>query len=172
MQKIAIIGSAGSGKSTLARQIGGILGVEVIHLDNLFWTTGWVQIDRETFCQLQQQLVLKPEWIIDGNYSGTLDIRLQTADTVIFLDLPRALCLWRAIKRRFAYHNRTRPDMASGCPEKMDLGFALWIWNYPERSRPSVLKKLEQPRPGQQVVVLRSSAEVRRFLQRLRQSRR
>ncbi len=169
MQRIAIIGSAGSGKSTLARQIGEILGLEVIHLDSLFWNAGWVQTDREEFCALLEQLTKRPSWIIDGNYSGTLELRLKAADTVIFLDLPRAVCLWRAVKRRFMYRNQTRPDMAPGCPEKMDLEFARWIWNYPKRSRPNVLTKLHQLAPGQELITLRSAAEVRRFLRHLRQ---
>ena len=103
-------------------------------------------------------------WIIDGNYSGTLDVRLAACDTVIFLDLPRAVCLWRVLKRALMYKGSRRPDMAEGCREKFDLSFLIWIWNYPSRTRPKVVELLKQHSQDKKVVRLRSRAEVEKFL--------
>jgi len=95
MKKIAIIGSPGAGKSTFARRIGEITGIEVFYLDQLFWKPGWVKTPRPEWIELQQRIVKGESWIIDGNYGATMDIRIQAADTVIFLDFPRRVCLWR-----------------------------------------------------------------------------
>lgn len=101
---------------------------------------------------------------MDGNYSGTLDVRLEACDTVIFLDMPRLLCLWRLLKRAISYRNRSRPDMAEGCHEKLNLEFIFWVWNYASRTRPKVVEKLNAQ--GKQVVWLQSDSMVERFLTR------
>ncbi|WP_223265352.1 hypothetical protein [Nostoc sp. 'Peltigera membranacea cyanobiont' 210A] len=104
---------------------------------------------------------------MDGNYSGTLDVRLPVADTVIFLDFPRLLCLSRVIKRRFIYAGKSRPDMASDCPERLNWEFIKYIWSYPIIRRPGILEKLSQLTPNQQVIILNKSREVREFLQNI-----
>ncbi|WP_337956063.1 hypothetical protein [Alicyclobacillus herbarius] len=128
MKRIAIIGSPGAGKSTFACRLGDITGIEVFHLDRLFWHPGWVEMPRPEWMELQRKLVQRPSWIIDGNYGSTMDIRIQAADTVIFLDVPRRVCLWRVMKRVIRYHGQTRPDMGAHCPEKIDLEFFRYIW--------------------------------------------
>jgi adenylate kinase family enzyme len=119
VKKILIIGSGGAGKSTLACELGTILGLEVIHLDAWYWNPGWVETPKAEWQNIIQDLTLRESWIMDGNYGGTLDVRLSVADTVIFLDFPRLLCLSRVIKRRFIYAGQSRPDMASDCPERL-----------------------------------------------------
>lgn len=96
-----------------------------------------------------------------------MDLRLAVADTVIFLDFSRLLCLRRVIKRRLMYSGKTRPDMASGCPEQINGQFLHYIWNYPIARRPVILEKLSQLTP-QQVIILKSPVEVRLFLEKLR----
>ncbi|MBH8565262.1 DNA topology modulation protein [Nostoc sp. CENA67] len=167
MKKIMIIGSGGAGKSTLARELGSILGLEVIHLDTLYWNPGWVETPKPEWQSIIQDLTLRESWIMDGNYSGTLDIRLAIADTVIFLDLKRLLCLWRVIKRSWQYAGQSRPDMASGCPERLTWEFLNFVWTYPSTRRPHILNKLSQLLPNQQVIILRKPKEVRKFLQHI-----
>jgi adenylate kinase family enzyme len=164
MKRILVIGSGGSGKSTFARRLGALLDMPVIHLDAEHWSPGWVETPKEEWRERVKELVRGDAWIIDGNYSGTLDVRLDASDVVIFLDLPRTLCVWRALKRAVTFRNATRPDMAEGCREKFDLSFLWWIWNYPSRSRPKVLRRLEENARGKKVVRLRSRAEVEEFL--------
>ena len=123
MKRIVIIGSGGAGKSTFARQLSEKLNIEVYHLDAILWKPNWVGTPRDEQKRIQYKLVEKESWIIDGNYGGTLDIRLNTADTIILLDIHRVICLYRAIKRTFQYRNKTRPDMAEGCEERFDLEF-------------------------------------------------
>ncbi len=91
MKKIMLIGSGGSGKSTLARQLGNILNIQVYHLDAIFWKPNWEGVSKEEQISIQTDLVKKDEWLIDGNYGGTLDIRMDAADTIIFLDINRTI---------------------------------------------------------------------------------
>jgi adenylate kinase family enzyme len=168
MKRIAIIGCSGSGKSTLARQIGAILDIPVIHLDAIFWQPDWVQTPRDEWRHIQEELIKPESWIIDGNYTNTLDIRMAAADTIIFLDYPRGHCLYRVLKRRVQYAGKTRPDLASGCSEKIDWQHIQWIWSYPNRDRKDVLQKLEQYSAGHTIIILHNPAEARQFLEKLK----
>lgn len=164
MNKIAIIGSGGAGKSTLAVQLGEKLGLEVYHIDALFWKPGWVSIPSDELREILADVVQRDSWIIDGNYSDSLDIRLVAADIVIFLDFPRHICLWRVIKRFLQHRGTTRPDMGPGCPEQIDWEFINWIWRFPTRSKLRILQKIEQYFCGKEVIRLRSPREVEEFL--------
>ncbi|MFP7478529.1 DNA topology modulation protein [Terribacillus saccharophilus] len=168
MNRIALIGSGGAGKSTLAMELGKILGIEVWHLDAILWKPNWVLTPREEQKQIQSQLVSKGSWIIDGNYQSTLDMRLEQADTIIFLDMPRTLCLYRVLKRRLMYHNRSRPDMQKDCKEKIDWQFLKWIWDFPKRRRPQMQHKLADLTMDKQIITLKSPKEVKRFLADIR----
>ena len=164
MRKVLVIGSGGAGKSTFALRLGARLGLEVIHLDKEHWRPGWVEPPQDEWRRRVEELVARDAWVMDGNYSGTLDVRLAACDTVIFLDLPRAVCLWSVLKRTAAYRGTSRPDMAEGCPEKIDLEFVQWIWGYRSRSRPKVLALLEQHAHDKRIIRLRSRAEAESFL--------
>ena len=142
MKKILVIGSGGSGKSTFATRLGALLDLEVRHLDQLFWQPGWLKPAPEDWLQKVDELTDRDSWILDGNYSGTLDLRLRKCDTVVFLDLSRWLCLWRIVTRALRYRNRSRPDMAEGCLEKLDLEFVLWVWNYSRQTKPGPMSEL------------------------------
>lgn len=166
MNKIILIGSGGSGKSSLARQLGEVLDIEVYHLDLLFWKPGWVSVPKAEQREIQSELVRKEQWIIDGNYGGTMDIRLQEAETIIFLDMPRLLCVYRIFKRWYKYRNQTRPDMGAGT-ERLRWQFVKWVWNYPKVKRPAILQKLNELSDQKNIVILRSPNEVRSFLQSL-----
>lgn len=166
-----IIGSGGAGKSTLARQLGEILELPVIHLDAEYWNAGWQPTAKDKWQEIIQRLIQQDAWIMDGNYGGTIDLRLPVADTVIFLDLPRSLCLWRVVKRRWQYAGTTRPDVAAGCPEQLNWEFLNWIWTYPTRRRGSILAKLNQLESNQQVLIFRSPSQVRQFVQELEDKR-
>lgn len=143
MKRIMIIGSPGSGKSTFSRELAELTGLPLIHLDKLFWRPGWVHCSREEFDRLLLTELEKESWIIDGNYSRTVELRLKYADTVIFFDYPRTVCLWRVIKRVFGSRGKVRPDMGEGCPERLDFEFLKYVWNFNKTELPETLKKLE-----------------------------
>jgi adenylate kinase family enzyme len=163
MRRVLVIGSGGAGKSTFARRLGARLGLPVIHLDANYWKPGWVETPKDEWRRKVERLVEGNAWVIDGNYSGSLDVRLAACDTVVFLDLPRAVCVWRVLKRTLKYKGGSRPDMAEGCREKFNLEFLLWIWNYPKRTRPKIIEQLERHSVDKRIVRLHSDAEVERF---------
>jgi len=165
MKRVLVIGSGGSGKSTLATQLGELLDIEVKHLDKFYWQPGWTEPSKEEWLDKVKETANEDSWVMDGNYSGTLGVRMQRCDTIVFLDLPRLVCLWRITKRRLLYHKRSRPDVAEGCPEKLDWEFVSWVWNYPRTSRPKVMKLLREHAETKQIIWLRSRSEVRRFLE-------
>lgn len=165
MRRVAIIGSPGSGKSTFARRLADITGIEVFHLDRIFWKPGWVETPRSEWIELQQRLVERPSWIIDGNYGATMDIRIQAADTVILLNFPRRVCLWRVAKRIFRFRGRTRPDMGEGCPDKIDVEFLRYIWRFRKREQDRIERRLDEAKTaGKQVICLKTRHEVGEYL--------
>lgn len=164
MQRVLVIGSGGSGKSTVASQLGELLNLEVNHLDKFYWRAGWVEPETDEWLKIVTELIERDSWIIDGNYSGTLELRLQRCDAVVFLDMSRVLCLWRIVKRFLVYRGGTRPDVAEGCRESLNFEFVSWVWNYPRRSRPKIIKRLQEHADGKQIFWLRSRSDVKQFL--------
>ena len=164
MARVAIIGPGGAGKSTLARQLGEKTGLPVVHLDSVYWNAGWVETPKEVWAQTVRELTERGAWITDGNFGGTMNLRLAAADTIIFLDLPRVVCIMRVLRRFLKYRHQSRPDMAPGCPEKLDFVFLKWIWNYRRDRRPGILKRISEHATQARLVHLRTPAQVRRFL--------
>lgn len=167
MQRILVIGSGGAGKSTFSQRLGEKTGLEVIHLDKLYWKPNWVEPDKSEWKKTIENLLKRDSWIMDGNYSGTMEMRLAACDTVIFLDLPRTVCVRRALKRIALLYGKTRADMGEGCNEKFDLEFIKWIWNYPARTKPKVEAFLKNVEAEKTVIRLKSKSEVGKFLSKI-----
>jgi adenylate kinase family enzyme len=167
MQRILVWGAPGTGKSTLARTVGARLGLPVIHLDAEYWRPGWVEPSKDEWAQQVALLAAREAWVMDGNYSGTWDVRLPRAETIVWLDLPRPLYVIRTLRRTFGNLGRVRPDLAPDCPERFDWAFVKWVWNYPGRSRDKTIATLDRVRSEKCIVILRSPAEVRAFEARL-----
>ena len=166
MDRIMIIGCGGSGKSTLAQQLGQKLRLPVVHLDQLFWTPGWVSISKDEFDRLHEAALAEEKWIMDGNFDRTIPVRLQRCDTVIYLDFSRFACLMGVLKRVLSTYGKVRPDMGEGCPERIDLDFLKWVWNFNKNKRErnySLLKEAE----GVQVIILKNRRMVKKFLSEL-----
>ena len=164
-RRILIVGSSGAGKSTLSRKLAEQWELPVVHLDSLFWQPGWTVTPRPEFMEKMKLELARPEWIIDGNYDSSIEMRSEYADLIIFLDFSNVLCLYRACKRVWMYRGKTRPDMGEGCPEKIDWEFARWIWRYPKDARPKMLNILSKV-PAD-VITLKSPKEVDRWLKKL-----
>lgn len=143
MRRVLVLGCPGAGKSTLARSLGEALSLPVVHLDKLWWKSGWVNRTEGEFDALLDAVLLGEEWVIDGNYLRTLPRRLERCDAVVLLDYPRRVCLLRALRRILSWRGRTRPDMAADCPERLDGEFVRWIWEFHRTQRPQVLELLD-----------------------------
>lgn len=166
MERILIIGCGGAGKSTLARQLGEKLKLPVVHLDKLFWHPGWVEsAPAEIDAKICQELE-KPKWIMDGNCGRTLAKRMEYCDTIIFLDFSKWTCLFGVLKRVMTTYGKVRPDMGEGCPERFDLEFLKWVWNFNKNNREKYYRMLNDAE-GIETIVLKNRRMVKHFLQSL-----
>jgi adenylate kinase family enzyme len=151
MQRVVILGRGASGKSVLAVELGKITGLPVIELDKIFWQPGLAATPRDQWMVIQQELVERERWIMDGDLGpyDAVDVRLRAADTVILLDFSLIRCAWRAIRRS---------------PERAD--FWRWLFAYRRRSRPLLLKAVAAHAAEADVHIFRSPRALERFLER------
>src|SRR5262245_30772801 len=116
MRRVMVVGCPGAGKSTFARRLGEKLGLPVLHLAVHHWRSGWSMPDLQDWRNTCAVLASAPDWIMDGNFSNTYDLRMPRADTLIWLDYPHYTCLRRVLLRLAKNYGRTRPDLPAGCP--------------------------------------------------------
>lgn len=141
MKRIMVIGCPGSGKSTFSRELHRITGIPLFHLDMMNWNTDRTTVDKSVFRERLLNTIQKREWIIDGNYGSTIELRLQACDTVIFLDYPLDICLNGVKERR----GKTRSDMPwTEDKNEEDTEFIEFIKNYNSQSRPKVMELLKK----------------------------
>jgi adenylate kinase family enzyme len=166
-RRVLVTGMAGSGKSTFSRALAAKTGLPAIHLDVHYWKPGWVEPSESEWREKQRLLLAGDAWIADGNYYETLDLPLERAETVVFLDTPWWICAGRA----FARGLRTpEGEMPEGCEDSATrrLRDEWWIvgrvWRYrrsePERAR----SMISQHGSHTELHVLRSKREAKEFL--------
>ena len=158
MKKIIVIGCPGSGKSTFSKALHHATGIPLYHLDQLFWNADRTTVEKTVFLQRLSGVLQKPEWIIDGNYGSTMELRLQACDTVVFLDYPPEVCL-DGIRNR---QGQARSDLP-WVEQEEDAEFMAFIRNFPLQSRPQITELLDRY-PDKTVFVFQTRAEAHRFL--------
>ena len=161
-KKIMVIGPGGAGKTELSLKLGEVLNLPIYHLDNIWWNKDRTHISREEFDIKLSELLSKDSWIIDGDYSRTYEIRMQRADTIVFLDYPLEVCLEGAESRI----GKPRPDI----PWKEDVfdpEFKQWIIDWFKNIKPLLLSLIEKYKNVKNVVVLHSREEGEAFINNL-----
>lgn len=161
MEKIAILGCGGSGKSYVSRELAKLLDAPLTHLDTVYFDDAWNPLPMEKFEARQRELVAAPRWVIDGNYNSTLHVRLQAADTVIFMDMPTIACLWGIISRQLRHG---RGQNTGGVYNRITWGVLRYVAGYRRNMRPRVQAKIDQYAADAQVIALTSRRQARRFL--------
>jgi adenylate kinase family enzyme len=161
-EKIAVVGVSASGKSTFARQLGNILGCEVIHMDAIMWKPGWLYVGSEETTKRLEAVSAEPHWIIEGYVkTAARTFLFERADTIIYLDYPRIVASWRYVKRWWKHRRHARPELA-GSPEVFDFKFLKLVWSKGEAI--GLNQFLSEVKDQTKIVVLRSPAEALRFL--------
>ena len=140
MKKVIVIGCPGSGKSTFSKALHKITNIPLFHLDMIFWNADKTTVEKPVFLDRLFKIIQSDEWIIDGNYGSTMELRMQACDTVIFLDYPLDVCL-NGIKER---KGKPRSDLPWIEPDEDDVEFLEFIKNYNSQSRPKVMELLDR----------------------------
>lgn len=129
MKRIMVIGNISAGKSTFAKRLNQLTKIEVTHLDEKFFKPNCEVLPKEEWIEYIQDIIQKEEWIIDGNYPNTLNIRADRADSIFLIDPPRIECYINLIKRNFIKKNNTLQNHKQRCG-KFDLKTIKRIWKF------------------------------------------
>jgi len=164
MKRAAIIGCPGAGKTTFSRKLSIITGLPLIHLDRMYYNHAYpYQTDKDSWRSRVLSEAKKELWIIDGNYASTFDIRLPQSDTIIFLDYPTYLSIWRAIKRRVQFHKKVREDMPATWKERLGWNFFVFILKFNYSIAPRMRQSLKSY-TDKNVVILKSPSQTKKYL--------
>ena len=164
MRRVMVIGAPGSGKSTLAIDLGARTGLPVFHMDHIHHLPGWAQRPHADKLRMAAEVEAREAWIFEGGFSATYANRAERADTIVWLDLPVWLSLWRVTKRLLRHRGTVRPDMAEGCPEQFSAEFYHYIVTSDRRTRERNARFVA--RYPDKAVRLRSRRAVRDWLAR------
>ncbi len=170
MRRVVVVGTTGSGKSTVADRLAGRTGLRVIELDALFWGRDWQPAPVELFRHRVERETVGDGWIVVGNYGQVRDLVWQPADTLIWLDLPLSLVMWRLLRRTIR-HIATKEELW-GTSNRESLRGAffsrdsilLWALKTHHRNRERFALECGFLAREKKVVRLKSAREVERFL--------
>lgn len=166
-QRIVVIGSPGAGKSTFSKQLSKIIDIPLYHLDRVYWLPNFTDPNPDDWEKKHNEIIKKDKWIIDGNYYSTMKQRLERATIVYFLDYSRYLCVKSALRRMKEYENGKRDDITTGCVETYDREFLQWIWDFPVKYRPEIIKELAE-HPNIEIISFKTRDEANRYLEKLK----
>ncbi|WP_071130771.1 AAA family ATPase [Enterococcus timonensis] len=175
--KIILIGSSGAGKSTLTRKLAEILNYPVLHLDKIWHTTDYSSEAEIWFAEVVADFMKNNEnYIIDGNYAGTLAIRAADCDLIIWLKVPRIVALkrviWRSLKQKLS--KKSRPDMAAEFEEKFDreyLEFLKFVWDFPKKSARKIENILQKiPNSAQKIIIVQTKQQRKRVILQIKKA--
>jgi adenylate kinase family enzyme len=155
VRRVAVIGCGGAGKTTVARALALHTGLPLVQADPIVYPDGHKARPESEWQRELNVHADRDAWVIDAMKLSLLEHRVQRADTVVFVDVPRRSCFLGVAQRDGvgAFRNRA---------------FMRWIWDFPRKARPRIYELLARYGGDRRVVVLRSRREVRRFLATLR----
>ena len=162
MKRIIVIGPSGAGKSELSRKLQKILNLPLYHLDNIFWKDDKTHISRDEFDKQLSTILKQDEWIIDGDYSRTYEMRMNASDTIIFLNYPIELCL-ESVESRVG---KETPDIP-WVEEEFDPEFKEWIINWFKDKLPKTKALIEEYKNKKAIFEFKTREDADIFLDNL-----
>ena len=170
MRRVVVIGTTGSGKSTLAERLAAQTGLRVVELDALFWGRDWQPVPLDLFRHRVERETRDDGWIVVGNYAQVRDLVWPSADTLVWLDLPLSLVMWRLVRRTLQRAASREELWGTGNRESFRNAFLsrqsilLWALKTHRRNREKFTLECAFLAKEKQVVRLKSTREVERFV--------
>ena len=162
MKKVIIIGCPGAGKSYFAKKLHSMTGIPLYHLDMIWHKTDKTHISREEFDETLKRIFREDVWIMDGNYSRTMETRMQACDTIIFFDVAYETCM-QGIRER---EGKKRDDMPWETVETDDI-LLNEVKSYIPEQRPRVYQLLDKYKHDKEVIIFRAREEAEKWLKKI-----
>lgn len=162
MNKVIIIGCPGSGKTTFAEKLNKCTGLPLYYLDAIWHKPDKTHIPREEFDERISEIFTTSQWIIDGNYKRTIEIRLKECETVFLFDLPTEICIQGATERI----GKGRYDLP-WLETEFDSEFKQFIEDFPKDTLPYIYGVIEKYKGQKQVIVFKSRKEADEYINKL-----
>ena len=159
MKKIIVIGCPGSGKSTFSRKLHESTQLPLHHLDNLFWNADKTTVSKEVFKGRLMEVLHQDEWIVDGNYISTLELRMQFCDTIFFLDIDEEVCL-QGVHSRI----KKKRDDLPWIEQEVDQEFLEFIKNFSKSQRPIIYEMLENSK--KEIHIFKNRNEIDEYIKK------
>ena len=158
MKKVIVIGCPGSGKSTFSKALSDKTGLPLYHLDIIWHKPDKTNISREEFDSRLSEILDRDEWIIDGNYNRTLDVRFEKCDTVFLLDFPCEICL-SGVENRIG---KKRDDMP-WVETEFDPEFKQWILDFNKDKLPHIYELIDK-HADKDIIIFKTREEMNNYL--------
>lgn len=169
MSRVIVLGPSGTGKTTVGRILGEKLGLQILHLDSIYWKKNWDNLNKIDFDIYMKNFFKKnSKWVIDGNYTNNkhFQYRLDLSDTIIFLDFGIQVALKGIHERAAKFKHRSRSDMAEGCIEGIDQVFLQYVAFYDKRAK-FVKAIINKYRGKKQVLIFKTRLEIHNWFNAL-----
>ncbi|WP_283684611.1 adenylate kinase [Parablautia sp. Marseille-Q6255] len=158
MNKVLVIGCPGAGKSTFARYLREATGLPLYYLDRIWHRADRTNVSREEFDERLGEILSGRQWIIDGNYLRTMQMRMEACDTIFLLDYPLEVCL-SGVQSRIG---KEREDMP-WIEQEFDAEFRQWIAAFEKDQLPEIYRLLEQYKKEKTVIIFHSREEAQQY---------
>ena len=167
MQKLAVFGNAGGGKSTLSKRLSAIAGLPLYILDKIQYRPGGAEVPQEEYKRVHQEILDTERWIIDGfGCMETLWLRLERADTLVFVDLPLFIHFWWVTKRLIVGHFKPPEGWPENSPIlQSSLSSYRVLWLCRKYLTPRYREYIKQVQSTKSVYHIRSTQEIAQFIE-------
>ncbi len=166
MKRISIIGGGGTGKTTLAIKLGEILSLPVYHIDGIKYLENWKKRDISERYEILLKYIKEDEWIIDGNFTRSLEKQFKRSDTIIFLDYS-LFAQFRGVLKRMIMNLNKEVVGIPGCKEKINPSFLKFVAKFNKSKRLLYLDLLKKEK-SEKVLIFKNRKSLNRYLESIK----